>query len=164
MTNETPVKAAQKAKLTPMQRTFVKVAAGTGDQTYAAYRAGYADPVVAGSKLMAKAHIHESVMETQFRRIRDDLVVKAFDTYDEVLSNKDLPHNWRLKAADKVTDTALKLREEAAANKDLSLMSAAELAALSRGLERSKMLIRQLAGEVDDAEAVEILPDQGVFS
>ena len=153
--------------MTPLERRFVKYMAATGDREYAAWKAGYASPATEGSRQMKNAVIRESVAEAQFRRVQDELSVKAFDTYDEVLSDKKLPVHYRLKAADKVSDVMLKLRGENGPAKELSEMTMAELQALGREAEQNARmahhLLEVMTGQVEDAEAVEIQPEGDVF-
>lgn len=156
-------KPLNKVKLTPMQRTFVKVAAATGDQTYAATKAGYAEPVVAGSKLMAKAHIKQSVYNEQMRRLEDEGLAVAVDRVIANARDNTKPGGVQNQAAKIIIDTVKDAQQALAANKDLGEMSAAELRALGQEIELARQIVLAASGDVDDAHTIEIQPDQGVF-
>lgn len=151
-----------------MQRTFIKVMAETGNQTYAAHKAGYSSPESDGSRLMAKPAIKESVLDAQLQRIRTVGVVVATDALISIASDASLPPGARTQAATKLWDISLKDREQGGPAKELHEMSAAELAAERRRLE---MLAAIAAREMDEREGnlidaqVETIDEeeQGVF-
>lgn len=151
-----------------MQRTFIQVMAATGNQTYAAHKAGYASPESDGSRLMAKPAIKESVLEAQLQRIRNVGVVVATDALIEIAGDARLPPGARTQAATKLWDISLKDRENAGVTKDLHEMSAGELAAERRRLEMlAAIAAREMAereGQLIDAQTETIdEEDPGVF-
>ncbi len=151
-----------------MRRTFVKVMAATGDQTYAAHKAGYSNPETDGSRLMAKQAIKESVMDAQLQRVRTEGVIVAADALIEIAGNKTLPPGARTQAATKLWDISLKDRENGGAAKEVHEMSAAELQAERRRLEMLAAVaareIEEREGSLIDAEVVEIeQAEAGVF-
>lgn len=151
-----------------MQRTFIQVMAATGDQTYSAHKAGYADPTVQGSRLMARPAIKESVLDAQLQRIRTVGVVVATDALIDIAGDASLPPGARTQAATKLWDISLKDRENGGATKDLHEMSAGELAAERRRLEMlAAIAAREMAereGQLIDAQTETINEeDEGVF-
>lgn len=71
----------RKGTLTPMQRAFSERYAATGDATYAAEKAGYAQPVVLGGRLARQ----EDVAEDARRRARHTLMTKGAEVGVRVL-------------------------------------------------------------------------------
>lgn len=143
-----------------MRRTFVKVMAATGDQTYAAHKAGYSNPETDGSRLMAKQAIKESVMDAQLQRIRTEGVIVATDALIEIAGDRTLPPGARTQAAKQLWDVSLKDRENSGGAKELHEMSAGELQADIRRLEMLTAIAKREALERDgeDVDEAEVVP------
>ena len=141
--------APRQGRAKSMQRAFIKVMAETGNQTYAAHKAGYSNPETDGSRLMAKPQVKESVLDAQLQRIRTEGVVVATDALIDIAGDASLPPGARTQAATKLWDISLKDRENGGATKDLHEMSAGELAAERRRLE---MLAAIAAREMAERE------------
>lgn len=167
MTNETPGKAPRKVKLTGMQRVFVKHMVGTGDKAYAAHKAGYADPAVAGNKLMYKSHVRESVYAEQMRRLEVEGMPAAVDRLLSTIRDDTKPVGAQVNASKIVLDANHKRQETDNRDKELNELTGPELAALAREAGATKQIIERMLEGAEDAQAVEIEPEQptdaGVF-
>lgn len=143
-------------RLTPMERRFVETMAKVKDASYAATKAGYSHPVVAGSQLMANPLIAEATREEARRILRDKAGPAAVYVATSILLDEAQPGNTRLKAADMLMKASGMGVDESEAGRDLHEMNGDELRAYAAKLERQAEAIKRAQADrarpVIDAE------------
>ena len=154
--------------LTPMQRTFVKHMAATGDAAYAAAKAGYTSPDTQGPRNMQIRAVKESVYEAQMRRLEDEGAPVAVARLIKNAGNDSLPAPAQNFAAKTIMELLAKARDGQASGKEMSEMTIPELQAMAREAERNAMLARRVAdsreGRIEEAQTLPIeAPAPGVF-
>lgn len=140
--------------LTAQERGFVKHMARTGDQTYAAEKAGYSQPMTRASQLMAKPAIKSAVLAEADRTLRDELLPLALAAHKQLLTEAAVPAGARLGAVKLTYDRTLGSDEDKA-GKEPSEMSYDEL---QRSIEQLRQAQDRLAEQARD-----VTPDSGVF-
>lgn len=151
-------------RLTPKERVFVKHMVATNDQTYAAEKAGYASPVMSGSRL-AKS-LAQNVQAEQQKRIETELLPLAVDVHSALLRDKSTPAGAKVSAVKLVYDMTIAKPDAGAAGKEPHEMNTAELQELLRQGEDRLAALRRMAADrakpVIDAESSAI--DDGAAS
>ena len=89
----------KKGRLTPMERTFAKVAAETGDHHYAAHKAGYAHPQTVGAHKMHDPAIQQEILRQQKARMMCEALPIAVATVIDNMTNNAAPFSARNNAA-----------------------------------------------------------------
>ena len=116
---------------------------------------------------MAKSHIRDSVYAEQMRRLEDEGSVVAVDRLIKTAGDDTKPVGAQVNASKIILDHIHKAREGQAQGKELSEMTMAELQAIGREAEQNARMAHRLlevmAGNVEDAQAVEIQPEGDVF-
>lgn len=91
-----------KARLSPMQRTFARHMADTGDATYAASKAGYAQPMTRGSENKSDPDIAGEVRRLARDKLRTEGAEVGVRVLIEIASDAKQPAGARVQAADKL--------------------------------------------------------------
>lgn len=91
-----------KVRLTPMQRTFSRHMADTGDATYAAAKAGYAHPSVRGAENKSDPTVAAEVRRLARDRLRTEGAEVGVRVLIEIASDVKQPAGARVQAADKL--------------------------------------------------------------
>lgn len=98
-------------RLTPQERVFIDGAARTGDEEYAARRAGYVQPKRDAWRLRQRPAVVEEVRRQQMARLNNELLPLALDVIQNVLTDPKSSERGRLQAAKIVVDQAHKSGE-----------------------------------------------------
>lgn len=142
----------RKGTLNGQQRAFVEVMAATNDATYAAQRAGYAQPQPRGSQNMANPAIQAAVREKEHHTLVADLLPKATRALSRALDTQN-PTGVTMKAVEIVMKRAYG-EEAGGIGKAPSEMSPDELAAA----------LDKLKSELADRSRPAVIEhDSGVF-
>lgn len=160
-------------RLTPMQREFARHMARTGDREYAAAKAGYASPRVAGWKLLENPEVELATRELQQHFALDKAGAISIVTLVEVATGKAFPAGARVSAAKELRQMSGIGVDEAPSGKDLSDMSPEELRRfIDAGERRVETMKRALADQARPVlehdrstidEEQEDNPNPGVF-
>ena len=151
---------------TPQEKAFVAYMAETGDQTYAARRAGYSSPQQRGSANMAKPAVLAAVREAQQALLYGQMRDTALRVVQQIMSDETASNRDRISAAKIVLDKT-DAAPDSAGERDISSLSAAELARLTEEA-RARLEALRIISPVIDAEAATLpttLPNEpGVFA
>ena len=147
-------------KRSHMQRTFAKHMAHTGDHEYAAAKAGYAFPAVAGGKLAKNPLVQALTRAEQQKFARDHAGGIAIVNLVSIASDQAQPAGARVQANKALLDMAGIGVQDGDKDRDPSEMNGDELhQALERMQRQQQALERALA---DRARPV-IEADPGLF-
>lgn len=139
-----------------MERVFIERMARTGDQTYAAEKAGYRNPVVTGSKLMAKPAVKAGVLRKADEYLHSEILPLCLEQHKMLLEAASTPAGARLGAIKLGYDeTRGRQLDAGKVEKEPSEMTYDELQASIDALRQAQ---EQLA-----ESAVDVTPDPGVF-
>lgn len=125
-------------RFTPMERKFVRVMARVNDATYAADKAGYANPTQKGGELMRKPAITGATFAEVQRFLKDQGAAIGVYTLAELAIDEKIPAGVRRAAASDLAKLSGVGVEEASAGKELHEMSLDELRANAAKLERQR--------------------------
>lgn len=145
-------------RLTPSERVFVHHMANTGDQVYAATKAGYGTPRVRATELMGKPAVKDAVLRRAEEILRDELLPLALATHKRLLTDKAVPAGAALGATKLAYDRTLGT-DEGKAEKEPSEMSYDELQASIEALRREQDARADQARDVTPEQAEE--PEAG---
>jgi hypothetical protein len=123
--------------LTAGERAFVEHMANTGDQVYAASKAGYGTPRVRATELMGKPAVKAAVLQRADQILRDELLPLALATHKRLLTDKLTPAGAALGAVKLAYDRTLGV-DEGKADKEPSEMTYDELTASIDTLRREQ--------------------------
>lgn len=115
--------------MTPSERAFSEVFAGTMDAQYAAKAAGFSAPHSSGYKALQRPAIQAEIARIQQERLFSELLPLAVDAHIDLLTNKSTPAGARVQAVKLVYDRTLGEKAgEGGAGKEPHEMTADELA------------------------------------
>lgn len=121
---------------TDKEALFIGHLASTGDEKFAAMKAGYSNPQVQGWQKMHNPAIVEAVRKVQVARLNNDLLPKSLDLLERViLDDKEATRN-RITAAQTVLKYSLGARD-GGEEKEAHEMTPAELQARIDTLRRT---------------------------
>jgi hypothetical protein len=133
-------------RMTPQERMFARQYAETGSGTFAATKAGYAQPAVGASKNLAKPAVMEEARRLALDFMANEIMPAATRVHLELLTDRTTPPGVRAKAVDIAYKYGLADRQEAS-DKAPSEMTAAEIQARLAGLEATRQRLVQEASE-----------------
>jgi phage terminase small subunit len=142
---------------TPQERKVAEVYARTGDQLYAAAKAGLSQG--GASLALARPAVQQEVTRLQLQRLFDDVLPLAVDVHIDLLRNAATPAGARVQAVKLAYERTLALGE-ALGDKDPSEMTGAELA---EAIQKLKRLASDKARLVLEGEVTEVKPAGDVF-
>jgi phage terminase small subunit len=120
--------------LTPMQQVFVKgIVQQTLNPSAAARLAGYAAPYESSASLARSPHVVLAIRQERMRLFECDLGNVAAETLRSIMTDTNAPASARVSAARTVLEVTKELgrrQEDSSSDKQLSEMSADELASL----------------------------------
>lgn len=129
--------------LTPMQKRFIRIHAQTGDHEFAAWKAGYANPIGSGNALMKNPEIVESSRALTQKFLFEKAGKLAVDKLVKLAGDEN-PSGIQFKAAQELAKLANIAISDQAAEKPASELTAGELGAMveeMRGeLERQRSI------------------------
>jgi len=128
----------KKGRFTFKEREFIKHMARRGDKEYAAAKAGYAEPAIAGWRLMQNEHVRNATFASVQRFLKDHGAAIGVYTLAELAIDDKIPAGVRRAAASDLAKLSGVGVEEAAAGKELHEMSLDELRANAAKLERQR--------------------------
>jgi phage terminase small subunit len=99
-----PLKSGRR---TDKEALFIGHLAATGDEKFAAMRAGYSDPTVQGWQKAHNPAIVEAVRKAQIARLNNDLLPKSLDLLETVLTDPKETTRNRITAAQTVLKYSL---------------------------------------------------------
>lgn len=148
-------------RLTAQERTFAREYASTGDATYAATKAQYAQPATSSSRVLGRPVVQESIKRQQLARLNNELLPLALDTISGILNNAKATDSNKLTAAGLVMKYSVGAMGEGEA-KEPHEMSADELQAQiarlrNEAAERARPVLDAEPNEpssIDDAASV----------
>lgn len=117
----------KKGRLTPMERTFAKHAAATGDNHYAAHKAGYSFPNVMGPTKASNPAIQAEIARQQLEMLWTRGLGSAVKAHIEMIESASTPAGARVQAVKLMYEQTLNVRD-AAQGKAPHEMTAEELA------------------------------------
>lgn len=123
-------------RLTPKERAFAKHYAATGNQSFAAAKAGYAVPVQAGSELLSRPAVAAEAQRISLERLQNEVLPLAIERHLKLLTDK----NTNGPALSKAIELAYKYGlsgENAAKDKQPHEMTGEELAEAIAALKRA---------------------------
>ena len=149
-----PIKSGRR---TDKEALFIGHLAATGDEKFAAWKAGYAHPTVQGWKSAHNPAIADAVRRAQVARLNNELLPMALNLIEKViLDDKENTRN-RLTAAKIVVDRTIGMVQDGAETKEPHEMTAAELQARLERLRREQSDRAKPVIEAEPAQA------KGVF-
>jgi hypothetical protein len=137
-------------RLTPTEKVFVEHMARTGEQQYAAYKAGYSTPRVRGSELMAKPAVRAAVVARVEDLLFNELLPLAYEAHKRLLTDAATPAGARGQAVKLAYDRTLGSVDAGSVEKEPSEMTYDELQASIARLKREQ--------EAREEGAVDITP------
>lgn len=150
-----------------MQREFVRQIVRTGDYEYAATKAGYSQPAVAGWKLMQHELIKAAEREAVSGLLRDKLGPASIMKLAEIGFDDLRPAGAQVKALTYVADRYFDEINGGSNGKELHEMTADELrnhlASLSREKQAAERAMADQARPILEHEAQEDSPKTDVF-
>lgn len=147
-------------KMTAQERKFSQVYADTGSSAYSATKAGYAVPDVAGSKVLARPAVQESIKRQQLARLNNELLPLALDTIEGILRNPKATDSNKATVAGLVMKYSVGTAGEGGQEKEPHEMTADEL---QQQIARLRREAAERARPVIDVEASSIDEESGVF-
>jgi phage terminase small subunit len=140
-------------RLSDMQRRFAKAHAQTGDPHYAAWKAGYADPISSGNQLKHNPAVQESIRADTQRFLFEKAGALSVNVLVEVAGDKSYKVDARVRAATELAKLANIAITDAAAEKPATELTAGELGSLVEEMRRELVRQREIA-----ANALAALP------
>lgn len=111
-----------------MERTFAKYAARTGDNVYAATKAGYVQPGTMGAIQAHKPAVQAEIARQQLEILWGEGLPLAVSTHLALLRNESTPAGARVQAAKLMYDLTINKRDGAGSDKAPHEMTPEELA------------------------------------
>ena len=149
-------------RLSDMQLRFAKAHARTGDPIYAAWIAGYANPVNSGSTLKKNQAVMEHSRGLTQRFLFDKAGALAVEVLVE-LASPGKQDGIRFKAAAKLADMANIAITDLAAEKPPSELTAGELGALVEDMRNELHKQRELAAKALASLPTAIVEHESIF-
>ncbi len=149
-------------KQTINERAFAQHYAMTGDRTYAATKAGYAEPSGAASRALQRPAVQAEIAKIQQERLFSEALPAAVQCLISIVQDAKAAAGARVQASKVILDRTLGL-DEALKGKEPHEMTPEELAKAIDALERvAAERARQVTSSsaIDDAPAA---PEKGVF-
>lgn len=140
--------------MTAQERVFISALARSGDQVYAAEKAGYAQPARDAARNLARPAVKAEVLRQADLILRDELLPLALETHKRLLTEKATPAGAALGAVKLAYDRTLGV-DEGKADKEPSEMSYDELTASIEALRREQ--------ESRADQARDVTPEPSVF-
>jgi phage terminase small subunit len=134
-------------RLTPQEKRFAEVYAATQDGTYAAFKAKYAQPMVAGSQRLARPAVQAEIQRAAQRLITEELGPKALAFLGRVLDDEKENTRNRITAAKIVIDKAYGPGADPGAEKEAHEMTQEE--ALARIAELRRIIAENAAVTIE---------------
>ena len=131
-------------------RTFIKEYAVTGNGTYAATRAGYAQPAARAADALKRPEIVEAVRREQITRLNNELLPLAVQAVERLLLDAKTPAGAVVQAAKLVFDRTLGA-QDGGQRKDPSEMTGEEL---QQAIEQLRREAAERARPILEAEPV----------
>ena len=135
-------------RLTPMEFSFAKAHARTRDATFAAWKAGYSAPAVAGVKLAKSEAIQDAVRQETQRFLYAEAGAIAVSVFAEIAIDAKMPAGARVKAAAELAKLANIAISDDMAGKPEHELTAAELDDLRRKLEAQRTAVESVLARV----------------
>lgn len=126
-------------KRTPAQAIFIEKYAKTGDPTYAAFRAGYAQPEISGHVILRQASIRDALEARRLARNEISAALPAIIAEHKRRLLDPATTNREFSALVAPFYKAARLSDEATEQKEPHEMTADEIAAAIDALERKAM-------------------------
>jgi hypothetical protein len=145
--------AEKSRRLTPQERTFVERVAATGDATYSARAAGYAQPQRDAWRAMQRPEVQAEIVRAEMARLTNEALPAAVGCLISIVSNGSAPAGARVQAAKVIIDRTLG-DANAGNGKEPHEMTGEELARAIAELER---IAADRAKDVSPAPSVDIL-------
>lgn len=150
-------------KLTPQERKFSEVYAGTGHATFAAWRAGYRNPETQAHQVLARPAVQADSKRRQMARLNNDLLPIALDFLEFVLLDDKETTKNRLDATKQITRLSFGQPGDAGDDKEPHELAPNELQARIDKLRRIQAEMASPLIEGEAVEAAEVVKDRGVF-
>lgn len=151
-------------RFNPMQREFIKVMARVNDATYAATKAGYANPMQRGSELAKKPAIAEATFAEVQRFLRDQGAAIGVYTLAELAVDTAIPAGVRRAAASDLAKLSGVGVAEGQQGKEPHEMTASELRDHAAKLERQRdAMLKALSDQATPVIEVEKAEQGDVF-
>lgn len=133
-------------RLTPLENTFVRHVAATGDPVYAATKAGYACPPMSAHHNMQNPALQSEIAKRVWARLDREGLPLAYERLHEALSDRRVtgPTLARLIA---ITFAEARRNDESVEDKAPAEMSAAEL---HQAAERARLAVEALEREASE--------------
>ena len=128
----------KKGRFTGMEKEFIKHMAARNDKEYAATKAGYKEPAIAGWRLMQNPHIRDATFSATQKFLRDQGAAIGVYTLAELAVDTAIPAGVRRAAASDLAKLSGVGVSDAAQGKEPHEMTAAELRDHAAKLERQR--------------------------
>ena len=151
-------------RLSDMQLRFAKAHAKTGDPHYAAWVAGYSDPIQSGNRLQHHPLIQENIRAETQRFLFEKAGAVAVNVLYEVAIDKAYKGDTRVRAATELGKLANIAITDAAAEKPPAELTAGELGSLVVELQRELKKQRDLAAKALASLPTAIIDNDDVFA
>jgi len=130
-----------------MQQRFAKAHAQTGDPHYAAWKAGYADPINAGNHLKGNPAVQEATRAETQRFLFERAGALSVNVLAEVAGTKTYKVDARVRAAAELAKLANIAITDAAADKPPTELTAGELGSLVDEMRQQLEKQREIAAK-----------------
>lgn len=144
-------------RATPQERVFVERFAATGDKAYAAEKAGYAHPLIAAHKALARPGNQSEIARLQLERLFSVILPLAIEQHESALRDPGTPAGAKAQLIKLAYDRTLGA-DDKAAEKEPHEMTAEEIDAR---IAKLRQAAADRAKPVLELEAVK--PEPGVF-
>ena len=144
-----------------MELRFSKAQAQTHNPEFAAWYAGYANPLQKGSQLLRKPAVQDAVRQATQRFLYDDAGAIACKVLAEIALDTAMPAGARVKSASELARLANIAISDQQANKPDHEMTAAELDDMRRKLTAQRAAVESVLAALPaaaiDVETLEVM-------